>query len=79
MDTTNSQAPANTNHDRPGTSKFGLGVFLTFLAVLIACAAFVLIWFGIFPGLVAIGVALPLGIGGLRLMRKGQPATTRPE
>jgi hypothetical protein len=79
MDTTNTQAPATTDHARRGTSKFGLGLFLAFVAALLGLASAILIWFGIFPGLIAIGVAVPLALVGMRLMRKGQPATTRPE
>ncbi|HKO53451.1 MAG TPA: hypothetical protein VJV79_37335 [Polyangiaceae bacterium] len=79
MDTTNTQAPASTNPSQRGSSKLGLGIFLVFLAALLALAATVLIWFGIFPGLIAIGVAIPLAIVGSRLMRKGEPATTLPE
>jgi len=79
MDSSNTRAPASSDPARAGTTKLGLGVFFIFMAALLAIAATILIWFGIFPGLVALGLALPLAISGLRLIRKGQPATTRPE
>jgi hypothetical protein len=67
---------AKTEPPRPAFAKFGLGGFLMFLAAQLALAAVILIWFGIFPGLVAIGLAVPLGLIGARLMRAGKPATT---
>jgi hypothetical protein len=76
MDTSNTQVTPSTASPRPATAKFGLGGFLVFLAALLALAAVILIWFGIFPGLVAIGLAIPLGLIGARLMRAGKPATT---
>ncbi|HEY8945519.1 MAG TPA: hypothetical protein VIM73_14725 [Polyangiaceae bacterium] len=53
-------------------AKFGLGLALAFLAAILMIAAFVLIWFGVFPGLIALLLALPLGIAAARLMRKGE-------
>ena len=70
------------NHERSAFianrahNKFGLGVGLTFVAVLLFLCSFVLIWLGIFPGLIAIAVAIPMAIAGVRLLRQGQPATT---
>lgn len=74
MATTNTQAEVSTQRG-PAATKFGLGLFLCFLASLLVIAAIILIWFGIFPGLVAIAVAIPLGIVGGRLMRTGRPGT----
>jgi uncharacterized membrane protein YphA (DoxX/SURF4 family) len=76
MDTSNTQAEVRSEPGQRGSAKFGLGAFLIFLAALLALAATILIWFGVFPGLVAIGVALPLAVMGVRMMRKGKPATT---
>ena len=56
-------------------SKFGLGVGLSLGAVLLLLASLVLVWFGIFPGLVALVVALPMAVAGVRLVRRGEPAT----
>jgi hypothetical protein len=53
-----------------------VGVFLLVVAGALVVAATILIWFGFFPGLVTLLVALPAGTVGIRLMRKGRPATT---
>jgi uncharacterized membrane protein YphA (DoxX/SURF4 family) len=76
MDTSDTQAEVRSKPGQPGAAKLGLGVFLTFLAALLAVAATILIWFGVFPGLVAIGIALPLAVVGVRWIRKGKPATS---
>jgi hypothetical protein len=74
MDTTDTRTEVSTQRGRAAT-KFGLGLFLCSVGALLIIAATILIWFGIFPGLVAIAVAIPLGIVGGRLMRTGKPAT----
>jgi len=57
---------------REARTKFGLGLVLAFLASALMVGAFILVWFGVFPGLIALCLALPLGISGVRLMRKGE-------
>ena len=76
MDTDNTQMKASTRPPTRDSTKFGLGAFLASLGALLGLAAVILIWFGIFPGLVAIGIGLPLALLGARLMRSGKPATT---
>jgi hypothetical protein len=53
--------------------KFGLGVFLGFLSAISGLAVFVFIWFGVFPGLIALMLAIPLGWWAVHLIRKGRP------
>ncbi|HYQ27494.1 MAG TPA: hypothetical protein VER04_09740 [Polyangiaceae bacterium] len=76
MDTDDTKMKASTRPPTRDSTKFGLGAFLAFLAGLLGLAAVILIWFGIFPGLVALGIGLPLALVGARLMRAGKPATT---
>src|SRR3954465_8564818 len=74
--TTDPSTQAETHPGRPGSSKFGLGVFLAFICAFLCLASVILIWFGIIPGLVALFGALPLGIAAYRLIRGGRSATT---
>lgn len=61
---------------RRAHTKFGLGVVLSGVAALLFLASFILIWLGVFPGILALAVAIPLAIAGLRLIRRGEPLTT---
>jgi len=79
MDTAPPRAQATTEPTKSGTSTFGLGVFLLSVASALVVAATILIWCGVFPGLVVLIVALPAGTVGIRLMRKAKPATTLDE
>ncbi|HET7545107.1 MAG TPA: hypothetical protein VFK05_34820 [Polyangiaceae bacterium] len=63
---------------RRAQSRFGLGVGLAFVAVLLFLASFILIWVGVFPGLIALVIAVPLAIAGVRLIRGSEAARTLP-
>jgi hypothetical protein len=79
VNATATRAEATAPPTKPGTSTFGLGVFLLVSASALVAAATILIWCGIFPGLAVLIVAVPAGTIGIRLVRKGTPATTLDE
>jgi hypothetical protein len=56
--------------------KLGLGVFLGFIAAMVAAAAFVFIWFGVFPSVIALLLCLPIALLSARLIRKSRPVRT---
>jgi len=63
---------------RRAHTKFGLVVVLSCVAGLLFVASFALVWCGVFPGVIAIALAIPLAIVGVRLIRRGEPLTTVP-
>lgn len=56
--------------------KMGWGIAVALLAAIFMLAAFVFVWFGFFPGLVALLLALPLSLLAVRLIRRGRPIDT---
>ena len=58
-------------------SKMALGIFVGLLAGAIAVAAFLFIWFGIFPSLVLLLLCVPLFLLAHHLMRSSDPGEPR--
>jgi hypothetical protein len=65
--------PVEPTKDGIRKAKFGVGIFLAFLAAILGIGAVVFIWFGVFPGLVLVLICLPVGMLALHLIRKGKP------
>jgi len=58
-------------------SKMALGIFVSILAGAITLAAFLFVWFGIFPSLVLLLLCVPLFLLAHHLMRTSGPSETR--
>jgi fatty acid desaturase len=68
-----SEAPGDEStqvNDRHRSAKMGLGLVLAFITAVLALAAFLFIWFGVFPSLVVLLLCIPLGFVSHRLIRK---------
>ncbi|HEX3775049.1 MAG TPA: hypothetical protein VHV51_11335 [Polyangiaceae bacterium] len=57
-------------NDRHRSAKMGLGLVLALITAILALAAFLFIWFGVFPSLIVLTLCIPLGFTSYRLIQK---------